>query len=56
MGKASEGAKRPSGGSFCTFEIEIERSGAHFGRNLWEIFNKKVRRKYIFMENVCFLH
>ena len=53
-GKASEGAKRPSGGrvwggtppptwgSFCIFEIEIERSGAHFG---WifkgKIFNKK---------------
>ena len=46
---ASEGAKRPSGGgcgrgcppatpgSFCNFEIEIERSGAHFG---W-IFLKK---------------
>ena len=43
-GNASEGAKRPSGGrvweggvppprrrSFCIFEIEIERSGAHFG-------------------------
>ena len=40
-------------GSFCSFEIEIERS--HFGWNFGEIFNKKVS-KYIFMENVCFLH
>ena len=46
---ANEGAQRPSGrkvweggvppptrGSFCIFEIEIERSGAHFG---WIFFN-----------------
>ena len=45
---ASEGAKRPSGGrvweggvppprrrSFCISEIEIERSGAHFGWIFW---------------------
>ena len=48
-GNASEGAKRPSGGrvweggvpiptpgSFCIFEIEIGRSGAHLGWIFWK--------------------
>ena len=47
----------PHPGSFCIFEIEIGRSGAHLGWIFWgENLNKKIRRKYIFMENVCFLH
>ena len=55
---ASEGAKRPSGGrvceggvppptpgSFCIFEIEIRRSGAHLGWIFWGKFEYKSKKK-----------
>ena len=32
------GVPPPTRGSFCTFESEIERSGAHFGWIFWQIF------------------
>ena len=37
--RGSEATERGESGSFCIFEIEIERSRAHFGWNFWEIFH-----------------
>ena len=71
-GNASEGAKRPSGGRVNEVGVGCPPSQTkellHFWDwnwtiwcTLWvdflgEIVSKKVRRKYIFMENVCFLN
>ena len=56
-GGSGRGVPPPRRRSFCIFEIEIKRSGAHFGWIfLGKLPVKKVRRKYIFMVNVCFLH
>ena len=66
MENASEGAKRPSGGrvwegghegAFVFLRLKlndlVHTLGGFFWKKLWI---KKVRRKFIFMENVCFLH
>ena len=49
------GGGGPTRGNFCIFEIEIERSGAHFGWIFWKFFKKEentyndIHEKFVFL-------